>query len=128
MKGTFAGFQPSSIVGLDFGLCTPTLKFEGGQNGRAETQITFQAQDPLCNRGQQDAFNPNIVTDHIQNTMVDPCGANQAAKDAIAAAIQAISSLPREAATAEAWNTMLGFDGTDINPDKAPKPGLVGRA
>ena len=32
----------------------------------------------------------------------------------------------RDATTADAWNTALGFAGTNINPDNAPQAGLVG--
>ncbi|RAL60314.1 hypothetical protein DID88_000090 [Monilinia fructigena] len=48
----------SSISGLDFGFCVPTMKFEAGLNGRKDTEFTFQAIDPLVNKGQQEALNP----------------------------------------------------------------------
>ncbi|CAG8952719.1 hypothetical protein HYFRA_00008963 [Hymenoscyphus fraxineus] len=128
VAGNFDGFVKSTIAGLDFGLCVPTMKFEAGLNGRKETENTFQAIDPLVNKGQQEALNFNIITNRIKDQMVNVCGANQAAKDAVAAAKEKISTLGKEASTADAWNTELGFAGTNINPDNAPQPGLVGHA
>ena len=52
VTGNFDGFVASSIAGLDFGLCVPTMKFEAGLDGRATTENTFQAIDPLPS-GQQ---------------------------------------------------------------------------
>ncbi|KAL2071848.1 hypothetical protein VTL71DRAFT_13083 [Oculimacula yallundae] len=127
VTGTFTGFQASTIAGLDFGLCVPTLKFELGLNGRSATAGTFQAQDPLCNKGQQEALNPAIITNRIKDQMTNACKANQAAKDAIVAAQAKIIALgTRDATTAEAFNAALGFAGVNINPDNAPQTGLVG--
>ncbi|KAH8669440.1 hypothetical protein BGZ60DRAFT_375876 [Tricladium varicosporioides] len=127
VTGTFSGFVASSISGLDFGTCTPTMKFEAGLNGRAATESTFQAIDPVVNKGQQEALNPNIITNRICDQLTNVCGANAAAKTACTAAKAQISALgTRNAATADAWNTALGFAGTDTNPDKAPQTGLVG--
>lgn len=44
----------------DFGLCIPTMKFEGGLGGRSAGDFTFLPTDPLCARGQQEALNPSI--------------------------------------------------------------------
>ena len=43
----------------DFGLCLPTMKFEGGLGGRPTMDFTFLPTDPLCARGQQEASNPS---------------------------------------------------------------------
>jgi hypothetical protein len=127
VTGSFGGFQASSIQGLDFGLCVPTMKFEAGLNGRKATEFTFQAIDPLVNKGQQEALNPNIITNRIHDQLTNVCGANTAAKNAVAAAQAKIAALgTRDANTAETWNSMLGFQNTNINPDNAPKAGLVG--
>ncbi|RKF60318.1 hypothetical protein GcC1_167011, partial [Golovinomyces cichoracearum] len=127
--GKFDGFKPSSIKGLDFGKCVPNMKFEPGLNGRKETEFTFQAADPIVNKGQQEALNPNIITNRITDQLTNSCGANQAAKDAAVEAMTLIASLnKKDASVAETWNTKLGFDGVDLNPDKAPRPGLVGHA
>ncbi|KAI0534688.1 hypothetical protein GGR58DRAFT_45865 [Xylaria digitata] len=125
VTGTFLGFQASSL-GLDFGTCTPTVKFEESLNGRKAGEFTFQAQDPVVNKGQQEALNPNIIFNRICDQLVNVCGA---ADDAVSACRDAQSSLgsgPKDASTANAWNEALGFAGTDINPDNAPQAGLVG--
>jgi hypothetical protein len=43
----------------DFGLCIPTMKFEGGLGGRPSLDFTFLPADPLCARGQPEASNPS---------------------------------------------------------------------
>ncbi|KAA8575991.1 hypothetical protein EYC84_006154 [Monilinia fructicola] len=117
----------SSISGLDFGLCVPTMKFEAGLDGRKDTEFTFQAIDPLVNKGQQEALNPNIITNRICDQLTNVCNANEAAKTACAQAKAKISALgTKDVSTADAWNTALGFEGADTNPDGAPKEGLVG--
>ena len=127
VTGNFDGFVASTISGLDFGLCVPTIKFEAGLDGRASTEFTFQAIDPLVNKGQEEALNPNIITNRIHDQLTNVCGANQAAKDATAAAQTQIAALgTRDVTTANAWNTALGFAGTNTNPDNAPLTGLVG--
>ncbi|EPE35469.1 hypothetical protein GLAREA_11168 [Glarea lozoyensis ATCC 20868] len=126
VTGTFEGFAASSL-GLDFGLCVPTMKFELGLNGRSPTAGTFQAVDPLCNKGQQEALNPAIITNRIKDQLLNACGASQAAKDAVAAAAaQVVAAGTRDATTADLWNTALGFAGANTNPDNAPQTGLVG--
>lgn len=127
VTGNFDGFARSSIAGLDFGLCVPTMKFEAGLNGRKDTEFTFQAIDPLVNKGQQEALNPNIITNRIHDQLTNVCGANAAAKDAAKAAQAEIKALgTRNADTANTWNKLLGFANTNINPDNAPQAGLIG--
>ncbi|CAK7202205.1 hypothetical protein SEUCBS139899_004927 [Sporothrix eucalyptigena] len=121
------GVQQSTIAGLDFGLCVPTMKFEAGLDGRKDTEFTFQAIDPLVNKGQEEALNPNIITKRITDQLTNVCNANQAAKDAATAAQAQISALgTKDVTTADAWNTALGFAGTNTNPDNAPQAGLIG--
>lgn len=125
VTGNFGGFQASSL-GLDFGTCTPTVKFEESLNGRKAGEFTFQAQDPVVNKGQQEALNPNIIFNRICDQLVNVCGA---ADDAVTACRSAQSDLgggAKDATTADAWNSALGFAGADINPDNAPQAGLVG--
>ncbi len=43
----------------DFGLCIPTMKYEGALGGRSTADFTFLPTDPLCARGQQEALNPS---------------------------------------------------------------------
>lgn len=119
--------QASTIAGLDFGLCVPTIKFEAGLDGRKDTEFTFQAIDPLVNKGQEEALNPNIITNRICDQLTNVCNANDAAKTACTAAKAQISALAtKDVTTANAWNTALGFDGANTNPDNAPQTGLVG--
>ena len=125
-EGIDPGQQVSSL-GLDFGTCTPTIKREPGLNGRSDTEFTFQAIDPIVNKGQQEALNPNIITNRICDQLGNVCGASDEAKAACLAAKADILALgTRDDSTAEAWNAALGFAGTDLNPDNAPQEGLIG--
>jgi hypothetical protein len=124
VTGVFTGFVASTIAGLDFGLCVPTMKFEPGLNGRKDTEFTFQAQDPLINKGQEEALNPAIIAKKICDQLTNVCNANAAAKSACAAAQSSLGG--KVASTADNWNTQLGFAGTNLNPDNAPQVGLVG--
>ena len=125
--GVNPGFVASTISGLDFGLCTRTMKFEAGLDGRSDTEFTFQAIDPLVNKGQEEALNPNIITNRICYHLTNVCNANAASKTACTASKSHISALAtKDVTTANAWNTALGFDGTNTNPDNAPQAGLVG--
>lgn len=126
-NSTSSSSQASSITGLDFGLCVPTIKFEAGLDGRKDTEFTFQAIDSLVNKGQQEALNPNIITNRICDQLANVCNANAAAKTACADAKTKISALgTRDETTADAWNSALGFAGANTNPDNAPQAGLVG--
>ncbi|KAL2255953.1 hypothetical protein VTK26DRAFT_2430 [Humicola hyalothermophila] len=108
--------QQSSIGGLDFGSCVPTMKFVGGLNGRPADEFTFQAIDPAIAANQQEALNPNIITNRICDELTNICDANQAAKDACEEAQAAIEALgTRDATTAETWNELLGFAGVDVS-------------
>jgi len=119
--------QKVSSLGLDFGTCTPTIKREPGLNGRKATEFTFQAIDPVVNKGQQEALNPNIITNRICDQLGNACGASD---EAVAACLKAKADIlalgTKDDSTANAWNTALGFAGTDINPDNAPQAGLIG--
>ncbi|KAK4096372.1 hypothetical protein N658DRAFT_436242 [Parathielavia hyrcaniae] len=102
--------------GLDFGSCVPTMKFVGGLNGRPATEFTFQAIDPQIAANQQEALNPNIITNRICDELTNICDANQAAKDACEDAQAQILALgTRDAQTAETWNELLGFAGVDVS-------------
>jgi hypothetical protein len=127
VTGTFLGFVASSIAGLDFGICTPTIKFEESLNNRKPGEFTFQAIDPVVNKGQGEALNPNIITNRICDVVSTTCGANDAAIAACDAAQAQILALgTKDQTTADEWNTILGFEGTDTNPDNAPQAGLIG--
>ncbi|KAI4594491.1 hypothetical protein KJ359_008280 [Pestalotiopsis sp. 9143b] len=125
VTGNFDGFQASSL-GLDFGTCTPTVKFEESLNGRKAGEFTFQAQDPVVNKGQQEALNPNIIFNRICDQLVNVCGASDDAHTACKTAQADLGGGAKDETTANAWNEALGFAGTNINPDNAPQTGLVG--
>ncbi|KIW89676.1 uncharacterized protein Z519_09832 [Cladophialophora bantiana CBS 173.52] len=113
--------QASTVSGADFGLCVPTMKFEGGLGGRPATEFTFLPIDPLCAQGQQEALNPNIITNRICDQLTNVCQANDAAKTlcrSVQAQIQALGT--RDKSTADTWNANLGFAGTVTNPDGGP--------
>ncbi|PMD31575.1 hypothetical protein L207DRAFT_572774 [Hyaloscypha variabilis F] len=124
VTGVFTGFVASTIAGLDFGLCVPTMKFEPGLDGRSDTEFTFQAQDPLINKGQEEALNPAIIAKKICDQLTNVCNANAAAKAACTTAEGALGG--KVASTASNWNTQLGFADALLNPDNAPQAGLVG--
>ena len=105
----------------DFGTCDPTMKFEGGLGGRPPTEFTFQSQDPNIEAIQQEALNPNIITNRICDELTNQCGANDAAKAVCDNAQSQILALgTRDVTTAETWNELLGFAGTVTNPDGGP--------
>ncbi|KIW80486.1 hypothetical protein Z517_07102 [Fonsecaea pedrosoi CBS 271.37] len=111
----------------DFGLCLPTMKYEGGLGGRSLVDFTFLPSDPLCARGQQEATNPNIITNRICDQLATVCGANEAAKVLCRDSQAKIRALgTRDRSTAETWNTLMGFGGALTNPDGgAPVPNAV---
>lgn len=108
--GTAATGAKTSLAGADFGKCTPTMDFQFGRAGRKATEGTFLPTDPLVAKGQQDALNPNIITNRICDQLTNVCEANQAAKDACQSAKAQIQSLgTKDATTATAFNQALGF-------------------
>ncbi|ETI28931.1 hypothetical protein G647_01383 [Cladophialophora carrionii CBS 160.54] len=111
----------------DFGLCLPTMKFEGGLGGRPSMDFTFLPSDPLCARGQQEASNPNIITNRICDQLSTVCGANQEAVALCRESQAKIRSLgTKDKSTADTWNTLMGFGYALTNPDGgAAVPGAV---
>lgn len=111
----------SSLAGADFGQCTPTITFEGGQNGRPANEFTFQIADPLARGGQQEALNPNIITNALCNQLTNVCDANDAAKAACEdAKAQVQAAGTRDKSTADLFNSALGFAGAVTNPNGGP--------
>lgn len=109
-NGTAATGGQTSLAGADFGKCTPTMDFQFGRAGRKETEGTFLPTDTLVAQGQQDALNPNIITNRICDQLTNVCEANQAAKDACQSAKATIQGLgTKDATTATAFNQALGF-------------------
>jgi hypothetical protein len=99
---------------LDFGLCQPTMALIGGLNGRPADELTFIPQDPLIAEGQQEALNPNIITNRICDQLGNVCEADEAAIAACEDAQAEIEALgTRDQSTADTWNALLGFAGQD---------------
>ncbi len=94
----------------DFGLCNPSMDFQLGRPGRKATEGTFLPVDPLVAKGQEDALNPNIITNRICDQLTNVCQANDAAKSACEAAKAQVAGLgTKDATTADAFNSALGF-------------------
>ncbi|KAK8162347.1 hypothetical protein BKA80DRAFT_301802 [Phyllosticta citrichinensis] len=110
--------QASSISGVDFGKCVPTMKFEGGLDGRSANEGAFQAIDPQIAAGQQSSRDPKDITARICAQVSNAaCGANDAAQGACESArAQVAAQNDNDKGTADAWNTALGFAGTKTNP------------
>ncbi|KAI0154914.1 hypothetical protein GGR57DRAFT_465413 [Xylariaceae sp. FL1272] len=94
----------------DFGQCTPTMDFQLGRAGRKADEGTFLPTDPLVAEGQQDALNPNIITNRICDQLTNVCEANDAAVAACEAAQAMVEGLgTKDETTADAFNSALGF-------------------
>lgn len=105
-----AGGGGGSTGAADFGLCIPTMDFVGGRNGRKATEFTFLPTDDLVAKGQQEALNPNIITNRICDQLVNVCEANQAAKDlCLSAKAKILADGKRDATVVDTWNGLLGF-------------------
>lgn len=121
-----------TLAGADFGLCTPTITFQGGEGNRPATEFTFQIADPLARGGQGEALNPNIITNALCNQLTNVCEANDAAKAACEdAKAQVEAAGTRNKSTADLFNSLLGFAGAVTNPaggpDDVPAAGAKGR-
>jgi hypothetical protein len=105
-----AAVLPRQDAAADFGQCVPTIDFVGGRAGRAADEFTFLPTDALVAQGQQEALNPNIITNRVCDQLVNVCEANQAAIDLCAEAQALVEGLgTRDQATADAFNEALGF-------------------
>ncbi|EQB56525.1 hypothetical protein CGLO_03468 [Colletotrichum gloeosporioides Cg-14] len=94
----------------DFGKCTPTMDFQLGRAGRKADEGTFLPTDPLVAQGQQDALNPNIITNRICDQLINVCEANDAAhQQCLDAKAQVLASGDKSEAVATTFNGLLGF-------------------
>jgi hypothetical protein len=94
------------------------MEFGPGINGRG-SEKTFLPIDPLVAEGQQEALNPNIITNRICDQLVNVCEANAKAQSVCADAQAKIEALgTADASTARKWNALLGFQGASIAPVK----------
>lgn len=86
------------------------MDFVLGRPGRKATEGTFLPTDAVVAQGQQDALNPNIITNRICDQLTNVCAATAAGKTACLAAKAQIAALgTKDATTATAWNSALGF-------------------
>ncbi|KAK6341456.1 hypothetical protein TWF696_008530 [Orbilia brochopaga] len=118
--------QPTSPAGaaggIDFGLCVPTMDFVAGRPGRQPNESTFLPTDELTKQGQQDALNPNIITNRICDQLTNVCQANQAAKDRCRSCQDQIEALgTRDQTTADAWNDCV-LNGVDAGANGGAAP------
>lgn len=94
----------------DFGSCNPSIDFVLGRPGRDADEGTFLPVDPVVAQGQQEALNPNIITNRVCDQLTNVCGANDAAVAACEAAQAQVAALgTKDATTADAFNSALGF-------------------
>ncbi|KAK4225853.1 hypothetical protein QBC38DRAFT_481950 [Podospora fimiseda] len=94
----------------DFGVCNPTIDFQLGRAGRKPDEGTFLPTDALVAQGQQDALNPNIITNRVCDQLTNVCEANDAAKALCKEAQALVQGLgTKDASTANAFNSALGF-------------------
>ncbi|KPI34398.1 uncharacterized protein AB675_3882 [Cyphellophora attinorum] len=104
-----AGGAAAGGAASDFGTCDPTMSFEGGRGNRPATEFTFQSNDAVIAANQQEALNPNIITNRICDELGNICGASDAAialcEDAQA---QILALGTRDQTTADAWNSLVG--------------------
>jgi hypothetical protein len=97
-------------VAAEFGTCNPAMSFAFGRPGRKATEGTFLPVDPTIAKGQQDALNPNIITNAICNQLINVCGvakgsAGETACLAAKATVQGLGT--KDATTADAFNSAL---------------------
>ncbi|POS83864.1 hypothetical protein EPUL_005201 [Erysiphe pulchra] len=94
----------------DFGSCTPTMDFQLGRGNRKATEGTFLPTDPKVAQGQQDALNPNIITNRICDQLTNVCGATESAKKrCLEAKAKVADAKSKDKSMAELFNSALGF-------------------
>lgn len=102
--------RQAANAAADFGSCSPAMDFQLGRAGRKADEGTFLPTDPLVAKGQQDALNPNIITNRICDQLGNVCDANDAAISAcLAAKAQVAATSVRDASTAALFNSALGL-------------------
>lgn len=117
-----AGAGALDLSAADFGLCQPTITFQGGEGNRPATEFTFQIADPLARGGQGEALNPNIITNALCNQLTNVCEANAAAVSACEEAkAQVAAAGTRDKSTADLFNSLLGNAGFVTNPLGGPE-------
>lgn len=102
---------PRAAATAEFGTCNPAMSFAFGRPGRKATEGTFLPVDPTIAKGQQDALNPNIITNAICNQLINVCGVAKGSAGetkclAAKATVQGLGT--KDATTADAFNEALG--------------------
>ncbi|KAE8443102.1 hypothetical protein EG329_002346 [Mollisiaceae sp. DMI_Dod_QoI] len=103
--------QARAAAAAQFGTCNPAISFALGRPGRKATEGTFLPVDPTIAKGQEDALNPNIITNAICNQLINVCGVEKgsAGETACLAGKAAVAALTtKDQTTADAFNTALG--------------------
>jgi len=98
----------SAVVNI--GSCNAAMSFELGRPGRKATEGTFLNVDPKVAPGQEDALNPNIITNAICNGLINNCGVKKgdAGETACLAAKAKVAGLStKDQSTADAFNAAL---------------------
>ena len=86
------------------------MSFVGGRANRAATEFTFQSNDAKIAANQQEALNPNIITNRICDELTNICGASAAGKaTCLAAKATILASGKRDASVVDAWKSALGL-------------------
>lgn len=100
---------PRQAAAADFGSCSPAIDFKTGRPGRKADEGTFLPTDPAVAKGQQDALNPNIITNRVCDQLGNVCGANDAAIAKCESAKALVAGLgTKDATTAAAFNKAVG--------------------
>lgn len=100
----------AAAAAADFGQCNPAMDFQLGRAGRKPDEGTFLPTDPLVAKGQQDALNPNIITNRICDQLTNVCDANAAAVALCTKAQAAVTAAgTKDATTADVFNKALGL-------------------
>ncbi|KAF1946027.1 hypothetical protein EJ02DRAFT_462980 [Clathrospora elynae] len=113
---TAAGGNAAAGGAADFGKCTPTITFQGGEGNRPATEFTFQIADPVARGSQGEALNPDIITNALCNNLTNFCAANAAAVALCQTAKAQVKGGARDKSTADAFNAAMGFAGAVTNP------------
>lgn len=80
------------------------------------TEFTFQSNDAAIAAAQQEALNPNIITNRICDDLVNICGANDAAiSTCLDAEAQILALGTRDQSTADAWNALVTARGSSAS-------------
>ena len=104
------GGNNNANAAADFGSCNPQIDFVLGRPGRKADEGTFLPVDDVVAQGQQEALNPNIITNRVCDQLTNVCDANDAAKALCAQAQALVQGLgTKDASTATAFNQALGF-------------------